>query len=939
MLFEKAQRLREQVCVIPHLGFSEPVAHGSKQEMIGTAVPLTIPSVTVTRGGDATAVSDGYFSTQPHVLSSGSQSSPDVDGGDDEGPAPPYTPFPSFPLPPSRTGSEISQNRGAEAPIISTRLEIPRPLAHAHTRDTASPATPMSERSIRSFQTANDLERGSLRLTLTRSTTYNQIKPFFSRGSEPFDDSPQPGTMEQPTIGGSQAQARPRAKMNYACEACRSSKVKCLASPHPGICKRCADFKRECVFRTGPRTRRPKNLPPDAIIRPPPGPSKTFSIDFSMPADEDPAAHFDSLREHHERILEGLVLSPEGEDGGEISSLDDLSRTPSSMTTASSSARSSRRPLGELGIQPQFNLDSAEKLLATFRDTLLPHCPIVALPDGADVRSLARDMPFVLLAILAVTSCSTSLQGHSLYDEEFRKVLGLKFVTSSERSLEMLQGLLIYCAWYPFHLRPKNRQVNQYMRMAVDIMQDLELDQEGGYMSLDPQDQLPGIRAFLACHYSLSNYCWAWRRVPPLPYNSWTAHCWDVLEQSSALDGDQTLVWLVRLQHIVDAADKLDQSDMNSKNGNPIDYHQNLMRLGLEAQLREWQRAIPERLAMAPSIFMASLFAEISLVAAPLMRLPQSRNSKNNNQHQQASSSSPSSPPSAIDANKLTAAMVPLRGFFDCVSAFSPTQMLGLCGADRSRLIIALIVALRCSFPVPACPAFDWARAQRVLDLGSHLERLTAEPHDGEGHGQRQQGQEHEGRRMGIGKRGAGGDGTGNGNKSNKKIDVCAAMRVVLRAVKDRYYRNVAASGAAAAAATTSPEAKEGQGRVSPRCPMLDGTLSQYLPMWEGRQVQVQGQRQGSFAGPWPSSSYDALSSQSGSTGGGMATDPLAGAADMPDFMMPMALDHQEDPTGPSDKPPVLCDLWETMTMGWAADAADIDLSGIGGAQYDGFEL
>lgn len=61
---------------------------------------------------------------------------------------------------------------------------------------------------------------------------------------------------------------------------------------------------------------------------------------------------------------------------------------------------------------------------------------------------MARSAPFVLLAILAVSSYASSPQGHSLYDEEFRKVLGLKFVTASERSLEMLQGLLIYCAWY-----------------------------------------------------------------------------------------------------------------------------------------------------------------------------------------------------------------------------------------------------------------------------------------------------------------------------------------------------------------------------------------------------------------------------------------------------------------------------------------------------------
>ncbi|RYO77533.1 hypothetical protein DL766_010128 [Monosporascus sp. MC13-8B] len=161
-------------------------------------------------------------------------------------------------------------------------------------------------------------------------------------------------------------------------------------------------------------------------------------------------------------------------------------------------------------------------------------------------------------------------------------------------------------------------------------------------------------------------------------------------------------------------------------------------------------------------------------------------------------------------------------------------------------------------------------------------------------------------------------------------------MRVVLRAVKARYYRKIAASEAAAA--TTSPEAEEGRGQISARCPMLDGTLSEYLPMWEGQQIQVQRLGQGGFADPCPSS-YGASSSQGGSAGGGMATNPLAGAADMPDFMMPMTMDHQEDPAGLSDRPAVLCDLWATMTMGWAADTADIDLSGIGHVQYDGFEL
>ena len=197
-----------------------------------------------------------------------------------------------------------------------------------------------------------------------------------------------------------------------------------------------------------------------------------------MPADEeeDLSPYFDELRIHHEHMLEaflpgytgtsdayydsnlprsGVDHSPSamsslrGRDESEAFNFNDPSSvTPNSSTTANSGSRPSRPAIRDpLAIKPQFNLDSAERLLATFREDMLLHFPVIVLPDDYDVRLLARNTPFILLAILAVTSSSSSLHGHNLYDEEFRKVLGLKFVAASERSLEMLQGLLIYCAW------------------------------------------------------------------------------------------------------------------------------------------------------------------------------------------------------------------------------------------------------------------------------------------------------------------------------------------------------------------------------------------------------------------------------------------------------------------------------------------------------------
>lgn len=122
--------------------------------------------------------------------------------------------------------------------------------------------------------------------------------------------------------------------------------------------------------------------------------------------------------------------------------------TPSAEGSLSSppSSTSPSYPIEDMHGQPRFNLASAESLL-TFFHSMLPRFPCILLPAGATVRSLAATKPFVLLAILASASGSRTLQGHRLYDAEFRKVLGLKFVAGGERCLELLQGLLIYCAW------------------------------------------------------------------------------------------------------------------------------------------------------------------------------------------------------------------------------------------------------------------------------------------------------------------------------------------------------------------------------------------------------------------------------------------------------------------------------------------------------------
>lgn len=195
----------------------------------------------------------------------------------------------------------------------------------------------------------------------------------------------------------------------------------------------------------------------------------------------DLSSNLESLRCMHEMHVSNLVPDDEADVSYSSYSDDEADHPSGSTAGASSASHASSLPVGasalstppssishgtgqgkkrgalaSLGVRPQFNLDSAEKLLSEFEGRMLLHFPAVSVSPirdgdrgerGFTVAGLAKTKPFVLLAILAAASGSRTLQGHSLYDDEFRKILGLKFVAGGERSLELLQGLVVYTAW------------------------------------------------------------------------------------------------------------------------------------------------------------------------------------------------------------------------------------------------------------------------------------------------------------------------------------------------------------------------------------------------------------------------------------------------------------------------------------------------------------
>ena len=150
-----------------------------------------------------------------------------------------------------------------------------------------------------------------------------------------------------------------------------------------------------------------------------------------------PEGTLDKLRGFHSSVFDSVLdgVTPDDSAAGQTP----LAKAVHNVNTT--------MPVSESLRKPQFNVESAAGLLGLFQSRL-KSLPFLTIARETTVSELVATRPFLLLAILAVTSGGQSAQKHALYDDEFLKILGLKYISVGERNLELLQGVLVYCVWY-----------------------------------------------------------------------------------------------------------------------------------------------------------------------------------------------------------------------------------------------------------------------------------------------------------------------------------------------------------------------------------------------------------------------------------------------------------------------------------------------------------
>jgi hypothetical protein len=92
------------------------------------------------------------------------------------------------------------------------------------------------------------------------------------------------------------------------------------------------------------------------------------------------------------------------------------------------------------------SITQAEKSVRYFQSRA-SHFPFVLVPPKWTLDSLRRERPFLLLSILSFAAHQNEKLQHRL-ELELRESLSKKVIVHCEKSLDLLQGVLLYLAWY-----------------------------------------------------------------------------------------------------------------------------------------------------------------------------------------------------------------------------------------------------------------------------------------------------------------------------------------------------------------------------------------------------------------------------------------------------------------------------------------------------------
>ncbi|KAK4862558.1 hypothetical protein LT330_002691 [Penicillium expansum] len=435
---------------------------------------------------------------------------------------------------------------------------------------------------------------------------------------------------ESSTLQGSAAQ-----QLNRSCESCRSLKVRCLPSPStPNQCQRCAKGKRSCVF-VAPQRRRPRKRTDSRVAQLEKEMRMMRSLlknripeeepDSSEESDGDDVQDHESgdgdfksnlaLREHSAHSSEDVRYTdyspellttphPSMSDSGGYSAPPTFSGMPAGFV----SEHERIPPADDVIDRGILSLEDAEQLVAYFIHELAVFFPLIVLPPNTTAAQLRKTKPVLFLSVIAATSISVDVGLAGVLNREMVRLYSERFFIEGEKSLELVQALLLMIIFYFPPVSPLKLQLYQYthiastMALEIGLANKRRVSKKFDRKSTRHDEVLAEqARAVLGCYHLGSSVAMKTRRPNLLQFNDWMTECLIQLENSPQRTDQHVAIWF-ELQRITDEAMSSFGLDDTSTTSTLTESRVQAVLRWFDKRLETWKDNTPSEMLTIPMI-------------------------------------------------------------------------------------------------------------------------------------------------------------------------------------------------------------------------------------------------------------------------------------------------------------------------------------------------
>ena len=264
---------------------------------------------------------------------------------------------------------------------------------------------------------------------------------------------------------------------------------------------------------------------------------------------------------------------------------------------------------------PQPDSEMEQRVFGEFIEGMNYFFPFVMLPTSESAATLRRTRPYLYRACVFAAARRYPVWQRQLAEGILRHI-GEGMLVYGERSLDLLQSLLVFLSWYHYHGHI-NPQLMNLMHLCLSLIVDLGLGssssrfQSANTITTDAERIIHGKavargvktneerRAVLACYYYTTTYSFCFHRLDYLKFSPHLDQCCKDLSASAEYASDQAVVAIVKLHQLVERYIMHLDTKPGTPGNLPLSMYVKLFRQDLRAHLQ----TIPQEAVMCDEFF------------------------------------------------------------------------------------------------------------------------------------------------------------------------------------------------------------------------------------------------------------------------------------------------------------------------------------------------